>query len=66
MKKLVIACCMVLTIGGCMMAGGWAAGGQLYGSYYGGQLHPVSETVRDATVLVSGLLQYRSWWDADV
>ena len=65
MKKLVIACCIVLTIGGCMMAAGWAAGGQLYGSYYGGQLHPVSETVRDATDFVSGHLQYRSWRDAD-
>lgn len=64
MKKLIIACCIVLAIGGCMMAGGWAAGGQLYGSYYDGELHPVSETVRDASRALDGL-RFRAWWDGD-
>ena len=32
MKKLIIACCAVLAIRCGMMAGGWAAGGQLYSS----------------------------------
>ena len=64
MKKLIIACCAVLAIGCGMMAGGWAAGGQLYGSYYDGELHPVSETDRDA-VRVFGRLHFHSWWDGD-
>lgn len=64
MKKLIIACCIVLAIGGCMMAGGWAAGGQLYVSYYDGELHPVSETVRDASRALDGL-RFRAWWDGD-
>ena len=64
MKKLIIACCAVLAIGCGMMAGGWAAGGQLYGSYYDGELHPVSETVPDA---VRGFdrLHFHTWWDGD-
>ena len=64
MKKLLIACCAVLAIGCGMMAGGWAAGGQLYGSYYDGELHPVSETVRDA-VRVFDRLHFHTWWDGD-
>lgn len=64
MKKLIIACCAVLAIGCGMMAGGWAAGGQLYGSYYDGELHPVSETVRDA-VQVFDRLHFHTWWDGD-
>lgn len=64
MKKLIIACCAVLAIGCGMMAGGWAAGGQLYGSYYDGELHPVSETVRDA-VRVFDRLHFHTWWDGD-
>lgn len=64
MKKLIIACCAVLAIGCGMMAGGWAAGGQLYGSYYDGELHPVSETVRDASRALDGL-RFRAWWDGD-
>lgn len=62
MKKLVLACCAVVVIGGCMALGGWAAGGQLYGSYYDGALHPVSETLRDASDYLGGRLRYRSWW----
>lgn len=65
MKKLILACCAVLVIGGCMMVGGWAAGGQLYGSYYGGELHPVSETVRDAADFLSGRLHRYAWWEED-
>ncbi len=64
MKKLIIACCAVLAIGCGMMVGGWAAGGQLYGSYYDGELHPVSETVRDA-VRVFDRLHFHTWWDGD-
>ncbi len=64
MKKLIIACCAVLAIGCGMMAGGWAAGGQLYGSYYDGELHPVSETVRDA-VRVFDRLHFHTWWDGN-
>ena len=64
MKKLIIACCAVLAIGCGMMAGGWAAGGQLYGSYYDGGLHPVSETVRDA-VRVFDRLHFHTWWDGN-
>lgn len=64
MKKLIIACCAVLAIGCGMMASGWAAGGQLYGSYYDGELHPVSETVRDA-VRVFDRLHFHTWWDGD-
>lgn len=62
MKKLVLACCAVVVIGGCMALGGWAAGGQLYGSYYNGALHPVSETLRDASDYLGGHFHYRSWW----
>ena len=62
MKKLVLACCAVVAIGGCMALGGWAAGGQLYGSYYDGALHPVSETIRDASRLMRDRLTYHVWW----
>ena len=62
MKKLIIACCAVLAIGCGMMAGGWAAGGQLYGTYYDGELHPVSETDRDA-VREFVRLPFHTWWD---
>lgn len=66
MKKLIVACCAVLGIGGCMMLGGWAAGGQLYGSYYGGALHPVSETLRAATNFVQDRVSYHVWWEDGV
>lgn len=62
MKKLIIACCAVLAIGCGMMAGGWAAGGQLYSSYYDGALHPFSESARDA-VRVFDRLRYHAWWN---
>lgn len=62
MKKLVLACCAVVVIGGCMALGGWAAGGQLYGSYYDGALHPVSETLRDASRFVRDNISYHTWW----
>lgn len=62
MKKLVLACCAVVVIGGCMALGGWAAGGQLYGSYYDGALHPVSETIRDASRLMHDRISYHTWW----
>lgn len=64
MKKLIIACCAVLALGCCMMVGGWAAGGQLYGSYYGGELHPVSESIRDASRTLDRL-RFHTWWDSD-
>lgn len=63
MKKLVLACCAILVIGGCLMLGGWAAGGQLYGSYYNGALHPVTESLRDASDFLSGHLRYHTWWE---
>lgn len=63
MKKLILACCAVVGIGGCMMLGGWAAGGQLYGSYYGGALHPVSESIRDISYGIHNQWQYHSWVD---
>ena len=63
MKKLVLACCAVVVIGGCMALGGWAAGGQLYGSYYDGALHPVSETIRDASRFVRDNIFYHTWWE---
>lgn len=66
MKKLVLACCAVVVIGGCMALGGWAAGGQLYGSYYDGALHPVSETIRHATHFVRDNISYRTWWEDGV
>nr|WP_297171999.1 hypothetical protein [uncultured Agathobaculum sp.] len=55
MKKLVIICSAVLALGLCMMAGGWAAGGQLYGMYYNGALHPVSDGIRDASRVLKGI-----------
>ncbi len=61
MKKLIIACCAVLTIGGCMAIGGWAAGGQLYSSYYNGALHSVTERVANAAH--HGPFRYRFWLD---
>ena len=64
MKKLIIACCAVLALGCCMMVGGWAAGGQLYGSYYDGELHPVSESIRDASRTLDRL-RFHTWWDSD-
>ena len=57
MKKLVIACCAVLAIGVCLMAGGWAAGGRLYSSYYDGALHPFSESIAD--------IRHSGWFDGD-
>ena len=66
MKKLVLACCAVVVIGSCMALGGWAAGGQLYGSYYNGELHPVSETLRDATHFVRDNISYHTWWEDGV
>lgn len=66
MKKLVLACCAVVVIGSCMALGGWAAGGQLYGSYYNGALHPVSETLRDATHFVRDNISYHTWWEDGV
>ena len=62
MKKLIIACCAVLAIGCGMMAGGWAAGGQLYSSYYDSELHPFSESARDAADFIDRHLHYHSWW----
>ncbi len=61
MKKLIIACCAVLTIGGCMAIGGWAAGGQLYSSYYNGALHSVTERVANAAH--HSPFRYRFWLD---
>ena len=66
MKKFVFACCAVVVIGSCMAFGGWAAGGQLYGSYYNGALHPVSETLRDATHFVRDNISYHTWWEDGV
>lgn len=66
MKKFVFACCAVVVIGSCMALGGWAAGGQLYGSYYNGALHPVSETLRDATHFVRDNISYHTWWEDGV
>ena len=66
MKKLVLACCAVVVIGSCMALGGLAAGGQLYGSYYNGALHPVSETLRDATHFVRDNISYHTWWEDGV
>ena len=66
MKKLVLACCAVVVIGSCMALGGWAAGGQLYGSYYNGALHPVSETLHDATHFVRDNISYHTWWEDGV
>ena len=65
MKKLVLACCAVLAVGCCMMVGGWAAGGQLYGSYYNGMLHPVTESLHDISDFLSGHLHYHTWWSDD-
>ena len=65
MKKLVLACCAVLAVGCCMMVGGWAAGGQLYGSYYNGMLHPVTESLHDISDFLSGRLHYHTWWSDD-
>lgn len=62
MKKLVLACCAILGLGACMALGGWAAGGQLYGSYYNGTLHPVSESIRDASDFLGSRLRYHAWW----
>lgn len=63
MKKLVLACCAVLAVGCCMMVGGWAAGGQLYGSYYNGVLHPISESIRDIAYGIQNRWHYHSWMD---
>ena len=63
MKKLILACCAIVVIGGCLMLGGWAAGGQLYGSYYNGALHPISESIRDIAYGMRNQWQYHSWVD---
>lgn len=63
MKKLILACCAIMVIGGCLMLGGWAAGGQLYGSYYNGALHPVSESIRDIAYGLQNEWQYHAWVD---
>lgn len=63
MKKLVFACCAVLVVGGCMMLGGWAAGGRLYGSYANGRLMPVSATLHDIGHFAQDKLHYRVWDD---
>ena len=70
MKKLLIVCGVLLGAGVCMMLGGWAAGGMLYGAYYNGALHPVRETVRDAVNATRGALDgvreglcFRRWQD---
>lgn len=63
MKKLILACCIVLGLGGCLMLGGWAAGGQLYGSYYNGALHPVTESIRDIAHGLQNELHYHAWED---
>lgn len=63
MKKLILACCAIVVIGGCLMLGGWAAGGQLYGSYYNGALHPVSESIRDIAYGLQNEWQYHAWVD---
>ena len=39
MKKLILACCALFVLGGGLAAGGWAAGGELYSSYYSGAFH---------------------------
>ncbi|HIX90771.1 MAG TPA: hypothetical protein H9845_07740 [Candidatus Agathobaculum pullicola] len=61
MKKLALACCAILVVGGCMMLGGWAAGGRLYGSYYNGVLHPVTESLRDLTYGIQSRWHYYTW-----
>lgn len=63
MKKLILACCAIVVIGGCLMLGGWAAGGQLYASYYNGALHPISESIRDIAYGMRNQWQYHSWVD---
>lgn len=75
MKKLIIACLVLLLVGGGLAIGGAAAGGRLYGSYYDGALHPVYESVRDAVDAVErytdhrlfrrGGLHYESGYAAD-
>lgn len=65
MKKIAIASCILLGIGCVLAIGGWSAGGHLYGSYYGGAWHPVSETIRNITDNVTGQLSYRFWQDDD-
>lgn len=62
MKKLVLAFCAVLVIGCCLMAGGWAAGGRLYSSFYNGVLHPVTQSLYDTSNFVRGRLYYHTWW----
>ena len=65
MKKLLIVCGILLGAGVCMMLGGWAAGGMLYGAYYNGALHPVRETISDSISYVRDRLRVRSWQDED-
>lgn len=48
MKKLMIACLVLLLIGSGLAIGGAAAGGRLYGSYYDGSLHPITDSISDA------------------
>ncbi len=65
MKKLVIFCLIVLLIGGGLAVGGAVAGGELYGAYYNGALHPVRETLHTAERWWNGGVHWREWTDAD-
>lgn len=57
MKKLILACCALFVLGGGLAAGGWAAGGELYSSYYSGAFHSLRETLH--------IPHWREWWDED-
>lgn len=57
MKKLILACCVLFVLGGGLAAGGWAAGGELYASYYSGAFHSLRETLH--------IPHWREWWDED-
>lgn len=57
MKKLILVCCALFVLGGGLAAGGWAAGGELYSSYYSGAFHSLRETLH--------IPHWREWWDED-
>lgn len=65
MKKIVIASCILLAVGCVLAIGGWSAGGRLYGSYYNGAWHPVTETIRAVTDDVTDSIRHHGWDDHD-
>ncbi|MDO4270860.1 MAG: hypothetical protein Q4C72_08065 [Eubacteriales bacterium] len=65
MKKLIIACLVVLLAGGALAIGGAAAGGELYGSYYDGALHSVRESFLDGSDFVRRRLHYEEGYGRD-